>query len=177
MGVQTSPDALKAAIGPRDRTSGGPRRRGPEHFPRVVNPADPEMQQPQHNPRPAPGAPGLTAAARILVVQPAPGHDADVRALLNAAGETPQVLSADNVAVAVDLALQRPIDVAVLIAAGGRAGDALEDVVELQARCPELPVVVLTAIDDRELALSALDRKSTRLNSSHIQKSRMPSSA
>ena len=35
----------------------------------------------------------------------------------------------------------------------------------------------LRALDETHLTLERLDRKSTRLNSSHIQKSRMPSSA
>ena len=34
-----------------------------------------------------------------------------------------------------------------------------------------------TSFSDREIVIRLLDRKSTRLNSSHIQKSRMPSSA
>ena len=38
-------------------------------------------------------------------------------------------------------------------------------------------VTVYLTDDERVLAHDALDRKSTRLNSSHIQKSRMPSSA
>ena len=50
---------------------------------------------------------------------------------------------------------------------GGSGLDLLEKV---KAKLPGLPVIIMTAFSD-------LDRKSTRLNSSHIQKSRMPSSA
>ena len=41
----------------------------------------------------------------------------------------------------------------------------------------ELPADLYIPPDALEIVLEALDRKSTRLNSSHIQKSRMPSSA
>ena len=40
-----------------------------------------------------------------------------------------------------------------------------------------LPVIMVTALDPSEERVKGIDRKSTRLNSSHIQKSRMPSSA
>ncbi len=99
-------------------------------------------------------AAGLTPAARVLVVQSSPGHDADVRALLAAAGETPEVLRADHVSAAVDLLLQRPFDAAVLVAAD--AERALEQIGELTSKAPELPVVMLTAVEDRSLALRAL---------------------
>ena len=48
---------------------------------------------------------------------------------------------------------------------------ALFDFVEAQAR------EVFRLYDFQEIRTPILDRKSTRLNSSHIQKSRMPSSA
>ena len=38
-------------------------------------------------------------------------------------------------------------------------------------------MALLTAALERDMPVLAIDRKSTRLNSSHIQKSRMPSSA
>ena len=41
----------------------------------------------------------------------------------------------------------------------------------------KLPILVATDVASRGLHVEAVDRKSTRLNSSHIQKSRMPSSA
>ena len=57
-------------------------------------------------------------------------------------------------------------------------GDALA----LAAGVREVPVLLLARLEQRLVLLDLdrlafLDRKSTRLNSSHIQKSRMPSSA
>lgn len=103
----------------------------------------------------APPVAGLTAAARVLVVQAGAGHDADVRALLGAAGETPEVLRADEVSAAVDVLLTKTVDVAVL-AAGNDGDRALDNLKELISRAPELPVVVLTPVEDRALAMQAL---------------------
>ena len=53
---------------------------------------------------------------------------------------------------------------------------------QMAYRCPEATVVGTAKLDGYELAfrrgyLTILDRKSTRLNSSHPSSSRMPSSA
>ena len=44
-------------------------------------------------------------------------------------------------------------------------------------KLPDAPQVTLKDLQGNDVTLEQLDRKSTRLNSSHIQKSRMPSSA
>ena len=54
------------------------------------------------------------------------------------------------------------------------------DIVELNISCPNVKVVGMAYGVKAEAAgevVRMVDRKSTRLNSSHIQKSRMPSSA
>ena len=51
--------------------------------------------------------------------------------------------------------------------------DILSDIVAHTNKLGFLNIVKVTGTEDKTL----IDRKSTRLNSSHIQKSRMPSSA
>ena len=57
----------------------------------------------------------------------------------------------------------------------GKSGHAILS--SLRASDNRVPVLILTARDSLDERVLSLDRKSTRLNSSHIQKSRMPSSA
>ena len=56
------------------------------------------------------------------------------------------------------------------------AGRVLVDFLAQDAR-ERLVLLMLGSGSDAAMLVQALDRKSTRLNSSHIQKSRMPSSA
>ena len=68
----------------------------------------------------------------------------------------------------------------VLLVDGGILGDPLvePDVTRREvAAAAGADVAALADARNRSTAIETIDRKSTRLNSSHIQKSRMPSSA
>ena len=63
-----------------------------------------------------------------------------------------------------------------LVLAGGAESEGVDLLAALGPS--EVPRFFIGAAEDHRLAAAAIqDRKSTRLNSSHIQKSRMPSSA
>ena len=55
--------------------------------------------------------------------------------------------------------------------------ETTDDVKLLDARGPRFGAVITTLVLAAILATGSLDRKSTRLNSSHVSESRMPSSA
>ena len=58
-----------------------------------------------------------------------------------------------------------------------RLGPALESILGKRGLPAQAEAMLAEAVTLAALLASGLDRKSTRLNSSHIQKSRMPSSA
>ena len=77
---------------------------------------------------------------------------------------------------AVKLACDLKPDVALVDVAMPRI-DGIEATRRIKAQCPAVAVLVLSAYDDDQFIFGLLDRKSTRLNSSHHSVSRMPSSA
>ncbi len=111
------------------------------------------------NPQPGPDrhSATLTPATRLLVLQRAPGHAEQVRALLAAAGDTPEVLQALHAADAVELVLKAPVDAVVMFVEDDQQV-TLDELAELHGVAPELPVVFVASGEDREFALRALRR-------------------
>ena len=109
---------------------------------------------------------GNTASARKEVEQ--------LQSLRNTLAEAKQSYWADQVEV------QWRAAAAWLAQAEGKSEGALQlmrSAAELEDATEKHPVTPGPILPARELLGDLLDRKSTRLNSSHIQKSRMPSSA
>lgn len=125
----------------------------------VLPPAGGRLQMTRTDPQPSPERPAavLTSATRLLVVERSPGQGEQVRALLAAGGDTPELMKAMDVADAVELVLRTPVDVVVMFEGEDQAV-TLDELSEIEGVAPELPVVLLTADDGREFALSALRR-------------------
>ena len=112
--------------------------------------------------------------AKILVVDDNADNVALARAVVEAAGYT--ALSANDGVEALERVKESPPDLILLDVMMPRL-DGLGVLQKLRENpaTAQIPVIMLTA--KAAVADRVADRKSTRLNSSHIQKSRMPSSA
>ena len=115
----------------------------------------------------------------ILIVDDEATVRQTVREWLAQANLGCDILTASDAESALKIANQQPIDLAILDWNLGSGDDGLQLLQDLAAFHPDIVAIMITGFANLATPLDAMriDRKSTRLNSSHIQKSRMPSSA
>jgi len=122
-----------------------------------------------------PSTDGANRSLRILVVDDHELMRAGFRLLVESClGH--EVIEASGAGEALEMVRHDPPDAVFLdIRMPGLDGLWLLD--RLHEESPDVPVLMLSTFDEGEHIQAAIDRKSTRLNSSHSRKSRMPSSA
>lgn len=98
----------------------------------------------------------MSERLRVLLVEDNPGDVRLVREMLNEAGASLFELShVDRLSLALDFLADRPIDVMLLdLSLPDTSG--LSTLIEVQTLCPDLPIVVLSGLNDEAIALQAV---------------------